>query len=140
MTTTTLTANAAPARARQGAATLVWLGSAYTTMLAVVAMKVHPDYAIWAAFGVQSVLTLLESRIWQGKGGVLEWLALGIDVLVNMGGTWQWVKHIDKTPAWVMLRETLGAPERLNSLSLLGIALVIAVLLAYSPEGIWRQR
>lgn len=140
MTTTTLTASAAPARARQAAATLVWLGSAYTTMLAVIAMKVHIDYALWAALGVQAVLTMLESRIWQGKGGVLEWIALGIDVLVNMGGTWQWVKHIDQTPPWQMLRETLGAPERLSSWTLLGIALVIAVLLAYSPEGIWRQR
>jgi hypothetical protein len=109
-------------------------------MLAVVAMKVHPDYAILAALGVQAVLTLLESRIWQGKGGGLEWIALGIDILINMGGTWQWIKHIDKTPPWTMMRETLGAPERLSSWALLGVALVIAVLLAYSPEGIWRQR
>jgi hypothetical protein len=116
----------------------VWLGACWTTWQGLLGIGVPAGFEGWvAAMIVQIAFTAVERNIWRGRYNVLAVLVLGIDALINAGGLWRWLARVDQTPAWLMLRDALGAPETLDSVSKVLIALVVGVVLAYLPEAIW---
>jgi len=128
--------------ARRWAASIVWCGAVWTTSLAVVTVAPAAPtvvHILGAAIVIQTALTAIESEIWNGKPSFFSMLVLGIDTLINAGGTWAWISRVDATPAWTMLVDALGAPSQLGDIPKFAIALALGVLLAYAPEGIWRS-
>lgn len=140
MTATATAADGSMLTPRRLVAALVWAGAVGTTY-AGLSVAMGGGYVVWGyAVLIQAALTGVESQIWAGRYRPLALLALGFDVLLNMGGTWVWVRAIDSTPTWAMLVEGAGAPDTLGGLAKLAVCGLIGLLLAYMPEAIWRGR
>lgn len=94
---------------------------------------------ILAAALVQAIFTWGESPIWSGRG---RWWNVGmlvLDTLTNIGGLFFFVMRIDQTESWAALNIGLGTSGGLNPLAALVISGVLGVLLAATPEFLWKQ-
>lgn len=139
MTTQVATSRHAGLAAPRIAAGIIWSASVWTTANAIAHLGVSGYWLMAGGIVVQVMLTALESQIWSGRGSLIEWLALVVDILINMGGLWPWIQNIDQTPTWDMLIQAMGAPSDLGNFSKLAVCILPAVFLAYAPERMWRR-
>lgn len=93
---------------------------------------------LWAAF-IQAVMTWGESPVWSGKGRWWNFAVLAIDTIINIGGLFFFVLRLDRTESWEAFNLALGTTGGLNPLAALLVSAVLGVLLAASPEFLWKQ-
>jgi hypothetical protein len=97
------------------------------------------DWTLFAAFIMQSIMTAGESPLWRGKGRWWHIVVLAIDSVTNVGGVFAYITRLDQTDSWGAFNTGLGTSGGLNPLAALILSLVIGVLIAATPEFLWRQ-
>jgi hypothetical protein len=121
-------------------AVMAWGVGVWTTHLFLQVMTDKADWTLFAAFVLQAILTAGESPLWQGRGQWWHIVVLAIDSITNVGGFFFYILKLDQTDSWAAFNKGLGTSGGLNPLSALIISLVVGVLVAATPEFLWRQR
>lgn len=93
---------------------------------------------LWAAF-LQAVMTWGESPVWSGKARWWNIAVLAIDTIINIGGLFFFVLRLDKTESWEAFNQALGTTGGINPLAALVVSAMLGLLLAASPEFLWKQ-
>jgi hypothetical protein len=97
------------------------------------------DWALFAAFVMQLIMTFGESPLWRGKGRWWHIAVLAFDSVTNVGGFFSYIMRLDQTDSWAAFNTGLGTSGGLNPLAALIVSLVIGILVAATPEFLWRQ-
>jgi hypothetical protein len=93
-----------------------------------------------AAVVCQVILTWGQSPVWNGRGGLIGWVALSLDALINFGGIMFFVANIDQAGSVIALAGSFGAdggdwPMWVKAI----IALVLSAIVAGLPEYFWKR-
>lgn len=133
------------------------IASVFVWLLAVICTReltqhLAPAAAAWLLAGVgQFALTKSESPIWKRYArdaetgewykrplSVYNWLALGVDALLNMGGAWFLVQRAHTFAPVRAIAEMLGTTvQPITGVWAVGICAVISVGLCAGPELLW---
>ena len=89
---------------------------------------------------MQAILTAGESPIWRGRGEWWHIVVLVVDSVTNVGGFFVYITRLDQTDSWAAFNTGLGMTGGLNPLAALIVSLVLGVLIAATPEFLWRQK
>lgn len=123
------------------AAALAQLGSFATTYGCVLALGGKGQLGFWLAVGIEALLAAGKSLVFDGKKSGTDafgWIAILLDTLLNAGGIWPMVQVLDKAPAWIMLKDSMGMTGDMGKLPALVVALVLGYLLSIAPHRLWR--
>ena len=142
---------AATAAARGGMGTkavavMAWAIGVWTTHIFIKVLAkdpntgIVPEWTLGAAFAMQAIMTAGESPIWRGKGQWWHIIVLTVDSVINVGGFFFYVTRLDQTDSWSAFNTGLGMTGGLNPLAALIVSLVFGVLVAATPEFLWRQK
>ena len=94
---------------------------------------------VWAgAFGLQLILTIVESEFWQGQRGQVSAAAVIVDTLINAAGLYPFIGGLGATNVWQMISEATGAAPDVGTAAAVGISLFLGYILAATPERVWR--
>ena len=124
------------------AAAIIWFIG--LSMTAVVVTELAPGVSSATAFGagvaLQLVLTLVQSRVWAGRGDLFGYVALFIDALINFGGVMAIMVNVDRVGSvQAFTASTIGYagawPDPLKAL----LALAVACAIAGLPERLWKD-
>jgi len=124
-------------------AIVIWMLGAYLTGIGIMQMRVVPEVPSMAiGIGVQLAMTFLESPIW--RRWQITWVtgvALFFDAFFNFGGIWQFASKLDQTNAWASIVDAsqMSQQQGLPQLAKIGIAIALSVVLAATPEYLWRE-
>lgn len=121
-------------------AVVVWGIGTYATYEFIGALVGAADWVPWAAIVVQAGLTFLESPIWRGRGGFVQYAGLGLDVFTNVGGLYVMMTNLDSTQSYKALVSAASISGEINPMVALLLSIVAGTLLAAAPEALWRQR
>lgn len=118
---------------------VVWLIGATTTWIFL--QSVNPGWGLnWAAaLLAQVILTAMQSPAWRGQFDILGVTALIVDALLNAGGVYAFVQRIDETATWYALSTGFGLSGELSNAVAIIISMILGVLLAGTPEYLWRR-
>lgn len=114
----------------------VWALSCYTTLAFINALMPGQAWAPILAILIQAAATGLESPVWRGKGGALNYIVLAVDVFVNVGGTAALAVNVDQTASYAAIANILGIGALAPGVEML-LAAGMGLLLAAGPEGLW---
>jgi hypothetical protein len=78
--------------------------------------------------------------VWRGKPSSVGIGALLLDVLMNAGGVYVYVRNIGDTPTVRMLMEAFGLAGDVSPIGAMIVALVIGFLIAAAPEEFWSRK
>jgi len=136
-------ATAAQSRVRGGmgskaVAVLAWAVGVWTTNMFLGVLTQNAEWTLGASIITQAIMTAGESPLWRGKGRWWHIVVLGIDAVTNVGGFFVYVMRLDKTDAWSAFNQGLGTTGGINPLAALALSLVLGVLVAATPEFLWR--
>jgi hypothetical protein len=127
--------------ANRAVAGVVWCAGVFTTWQFCAALA--PNASAYAVVGVavalQAACTALESPIWRGKGGIINYAALLADVISNIGGLFVFLMNLDQTASYDAMRQAFSLQGEMSPLSALIIAIILGILMAASPENLWRE-
>jgi hypothetical protein len=98
------------------------------------------EWTIFGALILQLIMTAGESPLWRGKGQWWHIVVLAVDSVTNVGGVFVYITRLDQTDSWAAFNQGLGTTGGLNPLAALVVSLVIGVLIAATPEFLWRQQ
>ena len=143
-------ATAASSKARGGmgskaVAVMAWCIGVWTTHLFIKILtrdpitETAPEWTLLAAIVLQAILTAGESPIWRGRGQWWHIIVLALDSVLNVGGFFVYVMRLDQTDSWAAFNKGLSMTGGLDPLAALIVSLVLGVLLAATPEFLWRQ-
>ncbi len=126
------------------AAIVAWLIGCFTTAL-FIGKAIGGAWLLAAAlaFVAQGLLTLAERPLFRliwGRGGrftLLAMLSIGIDALLNAAGVYPFVSKLAATDLGAMLVEVFKVQPAVDPISAFVIAVVIGIVLAGAPEGLW---
>jgi hypothetical protein len=121
-------------------AAMAWAVAVWTTQNFLEVMVPDSGNALLVAFIVQAIFTVAESPLWAGRGRWYHIVVLGIDTITNVGGIYVYILQLDKTDSWAAFNAGLGTSGGMNPLAALLISIVVGVLLAATPEFLWRQK
>lgn len=122
-------------------AALAQIGSFATTYGCILAMGGKGYTGFFIALGLELFLAAGKSLVFDGKKSSADafgWVAIFIDTALNAGGIWPGVLTLDKAPAWIMLKDSMGLAGDLSKLPALIVALVLGYLLSVAPHRFWR--
>jgi hypothetical protein len=119
---------------------MAWAMAVWTTQNFLEMIIPNQGNALLIAFIAQAIFTVAESPIWQKRGQWYNLTILGIDTITNVGGIYAYILQLDKTDSWAAFNAGLGTSGGMNPLSALLISIVVGILLAASPEFLWRQK
>ena len=124
------------------AAAVVWLAGVGLTATALLAMLVNVPVwlAVTVAVVAQGILTWSERAVWRGKPTSVGIGALILDVLMNAGGVFAYVRNIGDTPTVTMLMEAFGLTGDVSPIAAMIVSLVIGFLIAAAPEEFWSRK
>lgn len=91
-----------------------------------------------AAILGQAIFTWGESPVWRGRGKWWNYTVLGLDTVTNVGGLFVYMTRLDQTDSWQAFNTGLGLTGGINPLAALIVSIVVGVLLAATPEYLWR--
>jgi hypothetical protein len=92
-----------------------------------------------AAMVCQVILTWGQSPVWSGRGGLIGWVALSLDALINFGGIMFFVANIDQAGSVIALAGSFGVSGEWPMLVKAIIALVLSAIVAGLPEYFWKR-
>lgn len=121
-------------------AVMAWGVAVWTTQNFLEVMVPDPSNALVVAFIVQAIFTVAESPLWANRGRWYHAVVLALDVITNVGGIYIYILQLDKTDSWAAFNAGLGTSGGMNPLAALLISIVVGVLLAATPEFLWRQK
>lgn len=121
-------------------AAMAWSVSVWTTQNFFEVMVPDAGNALVVAFVVQSIFTAAESSIWKNRGRWYNFVILALDTITNVGGLYVYILQIDKTDSWAAFNAGLGTTGGMNPLAALILSIVVGMLLAATPEFLWRQK
>lgn len=121
------------------AAILAQLGSWATTYACVVALGVTGYTGFFISIGAEFLLAAGKALVFSGKrNDTVGWIAIGLDTLLNAGGLWPYAQHLDNTPVWVMLVQSMGLDGELRKIPALVITLALGYVLSVAPHRFWK--
>lgn len=117
-----------------------WCVAVWTTtqFLAPLVGEEAGTLVLWAAL-LQAIMTWGEAPIWAGRPQWWHIAVLVLDTVTNIGGLFFFVIKIDQTDSWQAFNEGLSISGGINPLAALIVSAVLGVLLAATPEFLWRQ-
>jgi hypothetical protein len=121
-------------------AVMAWAVGVWTTHLFLKVMTDSADWTLGAALVLQAIMTAGEGPLWRGKGQWWHVIVLAVDSVTNVGGFFIYITKLDQTDSWAAFNAGLGTSGGLNPLAALIVSLVIGVLVAATPEFLWRQQ
>lgn len=120
-------------------AIVIWLVGAWLTAQTLAQLNVPEPLNIVFGLAIQWALTRAESPLWRGKGTPK--MAVGatiVDVAVNAAGTWPYLKNLNQTDFWAMVRDILSAPEAQPTMAtLIVLAVSVGAFTACAAEYFW---
>lgn len=121
-------------------ASIIWAIGCGMTYAALDQMT---DWGPGALFGftiaLQAVLTFGQSPVWSGRGSLISYVMLGIDAVINFGGTMAVLVNLDQMGSVQALSATFADYQGDWPMWLKGIiALLAAALVAGLPEFLWK--
>lgn len=121
-------------------AVVAWLVGAATTYLGIQGMSGAP-WTIALAFATvtQLLLTWAERAMWRGKPSGVAALALLMDVALNAGGVYPYVRRAGDTPVGLMLSDVFGGSQ-VGPWPAIIVACVVGFLIAAAPEELWSRK
>lgn len=139
-------ATAANARVRGGAGSKLvslasWLVAVYMTEAFFRVLAGAEGFGagtLFAALMGQAVFTWGESPVWRGRGRWWNYAVLALDTVTNVGGLFVYMTRLDQTDSWAAFNDGLGLTGGINPLTALVVSIVVGVLLAATPEYLWR--
>lgn len=129
-----------PQKPNQIIAAVVWLAATWTTGLFLHSLNIPLLWTVLAALILQAALTALEGYVWKGKGDPVVYVALIFDIILNMSGTWIWVKELPGSTLWIFIIDIFNWSNSANIAEwpLLIPSAVVGLFWAYAPEAIWK--
>ena len=121
-------------------AVLAWGVGVWTTHLFLQVLTTNAEWTLGAALILQAIMTAGESPLWRGRGQWWHIVVLAVDSVTNVGGFFIYITRLDQTDSWAAFNQGLGTSGGLNPLAALIVSLVIGVLVAATPEFLWRQQ
>jgi hypothetical protein len=123
------------------AAVLVWLTGLSMTAVAVYEMTFWPQsQTFFAAIVLQLALTLIQSDVWIGRGGIFPYSALAIDTTINFGGVMALLANVDNVGSVQAITATfLGYQGDWPMIVKGALALAASALIAGLPEFLWKK-
>jgi hypothetical protein len=123
------------------AAGLIWGLGCFMT-IAALSQAAPPEMsggAIMAlAIGLQVVLTLGQSPVWAGRGGLISYVLLGTDAIINFGGTMAVLANIDDVGSVQAMTATFVGYGGEWPMFVKGLlALFVSAVIAGLPEYLW---
>lgn len=119
---------------------LSWAIAVYMTEKFISVLAPGQQNLIIAALLVQAIMTAAESPIWRNEGRWYNWTVLGIDTITNVGGLFVYITRLDQTDSWEAFNTGLGITGGLHPFAALVVSVVLGILLAATPEFLWRQK
>ena len=119
-------------------AVLAWAVGVWTTNLFLGVLTNNADWTLGASIITQAIMTAGESPLWRGRGRWWHIVVLGLDSITNVGGFFVYVMRLDQTDSWAAFNQGLGTTGGINPLAALVLSLVLGVLVAATPEFLWR--
>jgi vacuolar-type H+-ATPase subunit I/STV1 len=119
---------------------MAWAVAVWTTQNFFGVMVPDSGNALLVAFVAQGIFTVAESAIWKNKGRWYNFVVLAIDTITNVGGIFVYILQLDKTDSWAAFNTGLGTTGGMNPLAALAISIVVGILLAATPEFLWKQQ
>jgi hypothetical protein len=119
---------------------MAWGVAVWTTQNFLAVMMDSQESNLLVAFIIQAIFTVAESPIWAGRGRWYHITVLCIDTVTNVGGIFVYILKLDRTDSWAAFNAGLGTSGGMNPLAALILSIVIGILLAASPEFLWRQK
>lgn len=119
---------------------MAWAVAVWTTQNFFEVMVPDASNALIVAFVAQAIFTVAESSIWRNRGRWYNFVILGIDTITNVGGIFVYILQLDKTDSWSAFNTGLGTSGGMNPLAALLISIVVGILLAATPEFLWKQK
>lgn len=117
-----------------------WLVGAAATYLGVQGMSGAPwTIALTFAIVTQLLLTWAERAMWRGKPSGVAALALLLDVALNAGGVYPYIRRAGETPVGVMLADVFGGSQ-VGPWPAIIVSVVVGFLIAAAPEELWTRR
>lgn len=123
------------------AAILAQIGSFATTYGCILALGITGYTGFFLSVGAEFLLAAGKALVFNSKkdrADAVGWIAIGLDTLLNAGGLWPYAQHLDKTPVWVMLVQSMNLQGELAKLPALIITLALGYLLSVAPHRFWR--
>jgi hypothetical protein len=111
----------------------------YTTHLFLAALTDGSGATLLIGFLLQLVLTWGERPLWYGRGVWYNGLLLLVDSIINVGGVYIYMTRLNQTDSWQAFAQGLGLSGDVNPLMALILSTLIGVLMAATPEFLWRQ-
>lgn len=125
--------------ATKGVSAVIWTASLSTSWLFMQALGMEGAALYVGAMMVQICLSVLESPYWTGKRYGISVVAVVIDTLLNAGGTWVQLQHLDNTHIWHMLASLApNVQVETGSIATVIVSLALGYILAAAPERVWR--
>lgn len=98
-----------------------------------------PGTLFGVSLALQAVLTFGQSPVWSGRGSIIAYAMLGIDAVINFGGTMAVLVNLDQMGSVQALTTTFADYNGAWPMWLKGIiALAAAALVAGLPEFLWK--
>ena len=93
------------------------------------------------AVGLQITLTVGQAPVWEGRGSLFAYALLGIDTVVNFGGTMAVLVNVDQVGSVQALQATfLGGAGAWPMWAKGGLSLVVSAGIAGLPEYFWNLK
>lgn len=121
-------------------AAMAWGVAVWTTDLFISVLAPEGTNALLVAFIIQAIFSAAESPIWRGKAQWYNYVVLGVDTVTNVGGLYFYILQLDRTDSWAAFSQGLGTTGGMSPLAALIVSIVFGVLLAATPEFLWRQQ
>lgn len=123
------------------AAGLIWGLGCFMTVAAL-SQAAPPEMSqgviVGLALGLQVVLTLGQSPVWAGRGGLISYVLLATDAIINFGGTMAVLANIDDVGSVQAMSATFIGYSGEWPMVVKGVlALFVSAVIAGLPEYLW---
>jgi hypothetical protein len=132
-----------PQSPRRRIAALVAAGGGwFTTWLCVQALGLGGWPGVVVSLVIEWLLFEFKRDVLSGKdpsspGGIV---AIIVDTILNGGGMWSVVLHLDKTESYEMFAKSFELDGKMSMLPALAISLALGYVLAIAPHQLWHGR
>lgn len=131
------------ATANSAAAVIIWLLGAWASGTCLKELGVEGPTTLYA-FILQGLLTICEGPIWRAalrvgrRGATLIGVgALGVDLMLNVGGLWIYLSRLGSTTFWEAVQAATGQIVQPSGQTIFALSVLLALAVAAGPEALW---